>query len=622
MRFGLLAALALCHGCVDQGPGPQPKKVEPAYVQAHLLGKLPDGVDRFDVKVGDFAIYLGNKVDRPRVAPGAPVTITHYWKVLKAVDARWRMFALVRGPANTPDFMNLLPTDMEIAHGPTTWQEGELVEDVQTFIVRPDWHSATATVTVGMIEVGKHGPLDRLPVTGPKTADNAIVAHVLDVDLSRAPPPKGTAHVPRANGPIVIDGVGTDAGWAGAAQADLITAENSADPVGKAVAKMTWDDTYLYIWVSIADTDIVSPFKKHDDPLWHADCVEIFIDADSNRKGYVELQVGPNNVTFDSWFATTRAQPGDEAWTSDMVTGVKLRGTTEPNDVDQGWDVEIGIPWAAVKGKDEAMAVRLPPQVGDRWRLNIVRVDHKSGDDPKKMTAASWNRISTSDFHALDRMLTVVFADSSGSIVPNAPPIDSGSGSGSGSAGSGSAAGSGNGNGNASQATPGVLEVDVLASRSASVGGKPYTDDDLENLFRVAHVRDKATIVVFHADKSIANGRVVELMDRAKQAGLTHLAIGSVNGANVELELPSAKSALAPSPPLVVEVSATGEVLVAGKAMPDAALDNLFRATFARDKAALVVIKPDKATPHARLVNLVERAKQAGLTRLAIGTGS
>ena len=72
------------------------------------------------------------------------------------------------------------------------------------------------------------------------------------------------------------------------------------------------------------------------------------------------------------------------------------------------------------------MAIALPPQVGDRWRLNVVRVDLKTGD--KNPSASSWNRITYGDFHALDRMLTVVFADASGSI--RATRAESGSGAG------------------------------------------------------------------------------------------------------------------------------------------------------------------------------------------------
>jgi hypothetical protein len=103
-----------------------------------------------------------------------------------------------------------------------------------------------------------------------------------------------------------------------------------------------------------------------------------------------------------------------------MVTAVKVRGTADKEgDADQGWDVEIAIPLAAVKGRSEQMQVVLPPQVGNRWRLNVVRVDSRSGGGGP--SASSWNRITYSDFHALDRMLTVVFADASGSITATTP---------------------------------------------------------------------------------------------------------------------------------------------------------------------------------------------------------
>jgi hypothetical protein len=228
--------------------------------------------------------------------------------------------------------------------------------------------------------------------------------------------------------------VATEAGWASAATSpDFTTADGSSDPVGRAFARMTWDDTNLYVFVQITDTDIFSSFKNQDDPLWKADCVELFVDADGNRRGYVELQANPNNVTFDSFFANTRSQAGDEAWDSNMQIAVKVRGTPDKaGDADQGWDVEIAIPLAAVKGRDETMAVRIPPQIGDKWRLNVVRVDYRSsGGNPM---VASWNRIGYGDFHALDRMLNVVFADSTGSTTAKPAEPATGSGSGAGSA--------------------------------------------------------------------------------------------------------------------------------------------------------------------------------------------
>ena len=64
----------------------------------------------------------------------------------------------------------------------------------------------------------------------------------------------------------------------------------------------------------------------------------------------------------------------------------------------------------------------------------------------------------------------------------------------------------------------------------------------------------------------------------------------------------------------------SGDVVIGGKTIPDGELDNLFRTAFARDKQTQVVLKADKAVAHGRVVNLMERAKAAGLTRLAIGT--
>jgi biopolymer transport protein ExbD len=72
---------------------------------------------------------------------------------------------------------------------------------------------------------------------------------------------------------------------------------------------------------------------------------------------------------------------------------------------------------------------------------------------------------------------------------------------------------------------------------------------------------------------------------------------------------------------LVLVIPLQGDIDVGGKRIADTDLDNLFRAAFARDKNTQVVLKADKGVQHGRVVNLMERAKQAGLSRLAIGTG-
>lgn len=71
---------------------------------------------------------------------------------------------------------------------------------------------------------------------------------------------------------------------------------------------------------------------------------------------------------------------------------------------------------------------------------------------------------------------------------------------------------------------------------------------------------------------------------------------------------------------LVLVIPINGDVNVGGKNIPDAELDNLLRAAFTRDKLTQVIIKADKGVQHGRVVNIMERAKGVGLTRLAIGT--
>jgi len=73
---------------------------------------------------------------------------------------------------------------------------------------------------------------------------------------------------------------------------------------------------------------------------------------------------------------------------------------------------------------------------------------------------------------------------------------------------------------------------------------------------------------------------------------------------------------------LVLVIPIQGDIDVGGMRVPDTEIDNLFRAAFARDKSTQVVLKADKGVQHGRVVNLMERAKQAGLSRLAIGTGA
>lgn len=100
-----------------------------------------------------------------------------------------------------------------------------------------------------------------------------------------------------------------------------------------------------------------------------------------------------------------------------------------------------------------------------------------------------------------------------------------------------------------------------------------------------------------------------EQAEQEKKSGLT---VNLPSGAAQEIDTTKQS--------LVLVIPLSGDVAVGGKLMKDDQLDALFQAAFQRDKATQVVLKADRGVAHGRVVNLMERAKQAGLTRLAIGT--
>ena len=75
-----------------------------------------------------------------------------------------------------------------------------------------------------------------------------------------------------------------------------------------------------------------------------------------------------------------------------------------------------------------------------------------------------------------------------------------------------------------------LVPIDGPVNVPGPNGGRTYQDSELDNLFRAAFAHDKTTQVVLKADKGVAHGRVVNLMERAKAAGLSKLAIGTSSG--------------------------------------------------------------------------------------------
>ena len=66
---------------------------------------------------------------------------------------------------------------------------------------------------------------------------------------------------------------------------------------------------------------------------------------------------------------------GHQGWSAKLESAVTLRGTLDrPGDKDQGYTVEIRIPWTSFDKARQA-----PPRPGDTWRINLYAMQNDGG---------------------------------------------------------------------------------------------------------------------------------------------------------------------------------------------------------------------------------------------------
>jgi biopolymer transport protein ExbD len=82
--------------------------------------------------------------------------------------------------------------------------------------------------------------------------------------------------------------------------------------------------------------------------------------------------------------------------------------------------------------------------------------------------------------------------------------------------------------GSAADVTPATtdLSVAVLADGRLVLAGDVVTQDELKKALVDAQAKNASTLVVIQADEGVPHGKVVEVMEMAKGAGLSQLAIG------------------------------------------------------------------------------------------------
>ena len=208
----------------------------------------------------------------------------------------------------------------------------------------------------------------------------------------------------RTHKELALDGRLADPAWQQAEVVRLRRNQDGATPRFETTVRLLWSEAYLYVGFACEDTQIYATMTERDAPLWHQEVVEVFVDANCDGIGYVEIEVNPLNTLLDLYVLNRSPQPfrGMYDWDSvGMRTAVHVDGDPrDPHSFDRGWQVEMAIPWS-----DFDTAPHLPPQPGDVWRVNFYRIDQFEGQPE----LYAWSPTLCETFHVPGRFGQLVF---------------------------------------------------------------------------------------------------------------------------------------------------------------------------------------------------------------------
>ncbi|MFF2482290.1 carbohydrate-binding family 9-like protein [Paenibacillus sp. NPDC058071] len=159
--------------------------------------------------------------------------------------------------------------------------------------------------------------------------------------------------------------------------------------------KLCWSDEAIMVHFDCEDDHVVATMTDRDDPLFHEDVVEIFLDDAGQGLLYREFVISPNNVVYDALIVNDgegQINAGVQ-WNADgLLTSVHKRE-------DGSWRCELSIP---------LMNFDAAPAPGSEWRFNLYRIDD---DKEGNRHFWAWSPTGAIEFHLSKHFGTLVFAD-------------------------------------------------------------------------------------------------------------------------------------------------------------------------------------------------------------------
>ena len=175
--------------------------------------------------------------------------------------------------------------------------------------------------------------------------------------------------------PPRVDGDLSDAAWQNAAWTTDFVDIRGADapaPRYRTRVKMLWDNHALYICAQLTEPHVCATLTEKNSVIYQDNDFEIFLDPDGDGLNYYEFEINAWGTIWELTLDKPYSKGGQPTLGTNLPglqSAVKVQGTVnDPSDQEEGWSVEVALPWADLKRYAGAMT--LP-------RIDFSRVEWK-----------------------------------------------------------------------------------------------------------------------------------------------------------------------------------------------------------------------------------------------------